>query len=333
MNDDEAGTEPGVPEALLNWIAAGRPEPAPAEVKRWLAESGASERDVDSLVRLWDVTAPAEPADGGFADIRARIRQTEDTAPVRSRRRPHGAANWFVRAAAAVVLLAGGALAGSQLADRVFEARGAIARIDVPAGANAELQLPGGIAVHLNAGSSLSYPAGRGGVEEATLEGEGFFSVPHDPDREFVVHTAAGVIRDIGTEFAVRARDSVVSVVVTEGVVALEAAGASVEVRAGETSSAALGSAPAAAAPADIEAAVAWMEGRLLYTDEPIGSIAEDLTRTFGMSVAVSPALQDTRVTAQVSTASDLEDAVRLIALAASARYERSATGWLITTR
>src|SRR5690606_39397339 len=86
----------------------------------------------------------------------------------------------------------------------------------------AALARPGGIRVRLNAATRLTYLETRGRVEDASLEGEAFFQVEHDPSRPFRVHTAAGVISDLGTEFNVRARNDRVDVVVTEGVVALE---------------------------------------------------------------------------------------------------------------
>jgi transmembrane sensor len=173
--------------------------------------------------------------------------------------------------------------------------------------------------------------AGKG-VEAVRLEGEAYFEVPHDPDREFVVETPAGVVRDLGTSFNVRARDDEVAVVVSEGLVALESAGQVVEVRAGEGARALRGLAPEAAGHADVRAALAWTTGRLVFIDRELEDIAAELTRRFGKTVSVAPDIRDARITAAVSAESGVEDAVHVVALAAGVRYQLTSTGWMFTS-
>lgn len=330
-NETGSEDEDVVPEALLDWIAAGRPDPMPPEVTLWREQREDADAQIASLAGVWRATeAPAAPT-GALQDLRTRLpRRT--TLPARGAR-ARARVRWPLQAAAAVLLLIIGALAGPQLLDRFGADDGALARVEVPAGASVQLDLPGGVKVQLNAGSTLTYAAGTDELRDVVLEGEGYFQVRHDPSRTFTVHTESGVIRDLGTAFGVRARDGAVSVVVTEGIVELEAGGQAVEVGAGYTSSAIRGQAPTAAEPAEPLVALAWTEGRMVFIDQTLGTIAEDLSRRFGVEVQVAPRLLDQKVTASVGAPSDIDNALGLITLAAGARYERTPTGWRITAR
>jgi ferric-dicitrate binding protein FerR (iron transport regulator) len=76
----------------------------------------------------------------------------------------------------------------------------------VPAGQRAELTLPDGSVVWLNARSKITYPS-RFGEENRliTLDGEAYFSVKHRDKQDFVVKTKQMDIRVLGTEFCVTA--------------------------------------------------------------------------------------------------------------------------------
>lgn len=69
------------------------------------------------------------------------------------------------------------------------------------------MTLPDGSRVHLNYGSSLTYPlAFTGSKREVILEGEAYFFVTTDHRHPFVVHTRYGDVKEYGTEFCVNTR-------------------------------------------------------------------------------------------------------------------------------
>lgn len=71
------------------------------------------------------------------------------------------------------------------------------------------VSLPDGSVVELNANSSLAFPDkwNNHSKREVWLSGEAFFSVSHDPDKAFVVHTQGGVhVNVLGTTFNVLSR-------------------------------------------------------------------------------------------------------------------------------
>nr|WP_320059675.1 FecR family protein [uncultured Bacteroides sp.] len=74
----------------------------------------------------------------------------------------------------------------------------------VPEGQRAELQLPDGTKVWLNAKSRLTYPTDFNGKNrKVTLTGEGYFAVARNEKKPFIVHAQQYDIRVLGTEFNV----------------------------------------------------------------------------------------------------------------------------------
>ena len=78
--------------------------------------------------------------------------------------------------------------------------------ITVPAGQRANLTLPDGTNVWLNARSEMRYPAVfTGNKREITLDGEAYFEVTHNEDKPFVVQTNKCNVEVLGTKFNVEA--------------------------------------------------------------------------------------------------------------------------------
>lgn len=75
--------------------------------------------------------------------------------------------------------------------------------LNVPAGQRAEVTLPDGTKVWLNANSSLIYPSFFTKERRVYLKGEGFFSVTPNKAVPFIVSTQSLDIRVLGTKFNV----------------------------------------------------------------------------------------------------------------------------------
>lgn len=73
----------------------------------------------------------------------------------------------------------------------------------VPAGQRAELTLPDGTKVWLNAGSKLSYPSFFEKERKVFLSGEGFFDVSKNKNVPFIVSTRTMDVKALGTQFNV----------------------------------------------------------------------------------------------------------------------------------
>lgn len=78
--------------------------------------------------------------------------------------------------------------------------------IIVPVGQRANIQLPDGTNVWLNARTQMTYPAYfTGAKREIELNGEAYFEVSHDSEKPFVVHTKSFEVKVLGTKFNVKA--------------------------------------------------------------------------------------------------------------------------------
>lgn len=74
--------------------------------------------------------------------------------------------------------------------------------VNAPDGVRAEVFLPDGSRVWLNAGSTLAYNRKFDGENrELTLEGEAYFNISHNPTRPMVVKTKTADIEVLGTRF------------------------------------------------------------------------------------------------------------------------------------
>jgi len=335
---------PALPDEDVDWEAlarylAGESPPAEAEsVRAWLAAEPGRQALYGGLDDALGRLAFAPPAD---LDVEAALRRTRERmreTPViplapRAPRRSGWAAAWgspALRAAAAVVLLVGGALLAWTLRERGGAgAPGLAARAyATAAGQRDSLRLPDGTRVLLGPGSRLEVAAGYGErTRDVALSGEALFDVPHDDARPFTVRAGSALVRDLGTVFGVRSDDAgAVRVVVTQGAVQLRPAGA-----AADTGVVLLRGdrgvlPPAGRARAERSAAreddLAWTRGRLVFRDAPVERVAADLRRWYGVELRVAdPALAGRRLTASFA-GEPREQVLRVVALALGAELE-----------
>lgn len=157
-------------------------------------------------------------------------------------------------------------------------------------GEQRSVTLPDGSTVELNAGSSITV---RFSDERRLVEltaGQGLFDVAKNPQRPFIVRSGDTEVTAVGTQFDVYNKTSETVVTVIEGRVAIaerersrmlrpsQTAPLPVLVSAGEQ----LVVNPATISvpqPANLEAAVAWTEGLLMFDSEPLGDVVEEFNR------------------------------------------------------
>lgn len=100
--------------------------------------------------------------------------------------------------------------------------------VEVKSGEKAEVTLPDGSKVFLNAASSLSYAPDFGRKSrEVTIQGEAYLEVAKDEKKPFLVHTESIEIEVLGTKFNVNAYDDLNTIETTllEGSVRLKTKG------------------------------------------------------------------------------------------------------------
>jgi transmembrane sensor len=334
--DDRFSNASGEPD----WDAIARAlldRGAPAEreaLLRYLAEHPDRAALLDALDRATAREAKREHAsvdvEAGVAAVFARRRREAGPASARI------AARWpraALRAAAAVVVTLGaGLLWRSATRDEAPAARYAAA-----AGASREVRLPDGTRVLLAPMSSLDVASGYGDARRSVaLQGEAYFEVPHDESRPFVVRTADAVVHDLGTAFTVRARASrPTQVVVTSGAVTLSAAGEPPDtLRAGDR-----GRMERDAVVVERGAAtahdLAWTRGELAFRGVPVGEVAAELTRWYGVEVVVADStLARRRISVTLRVGENVDDVLRVVAGTVGAEaHRRGDTAILLPAR
>ena len=169
-------------------------------------------------------------------------------------------------------------------------------------GARTVVQLTDGTEVHLNYGSKIKYPRSFDeNTREVTLQGEGFFSVAHDPSRPFVVKTKQLDIKALGTKFNVQAypEDEFIATTLVEGKVVVTQAGGGEDAKTvrslkpGQHINYNVNTQTISSTTGNIEKYIVWKDGVLMLDNTDLKEVAEKLERNFNVEIQVSDAIKD----------------------------------------
>jgi transmembrane sensor len=162
------------------------------------------------------------------------------------------------------------------------------------------ISLSDGSSIQLNTDSLVQVMYGDGSRGIRLLRGEALFSVMPSPNRPFEVYAADSVVRAVGTAFAVHLEGSKVDVTVTKGSVDVaeadsvqaEARQAPTEpalathnrtrVKASETTRLSAGTDHIEVhhlAEPELQRRMAWQEGYLAFSGEPLSEVVEQVNR------------------------------------------------------
>jgi len=149
-------------------------------------------------------------------------------------------------------------------------------------GERREVKLADGSIVQLNTGSAITVDLSGNRRLIHLLKGEAAFTVAADAKRPFTVEAGNGGTTALGTRFIVRREGADTAVTVTEHSVRVawptEAGTQSVVVHEGQAMRyGADGSVDPHAV--DVDAAGAWMRGRLVFVDRPLAEVVAELNR------------------------------------------------------
>lgn len=176
------------------------------------------------------------------------------------------------------------------------------------------------------------------GIREVSLRGEAFFEVAKiaaassDGSAEgyspFIVRAGGAVVQVLGTKFNVKAwpEDERVDVTVANGKVAVgtEQDSAKVVLTRGQMVSVLAGLPPAGPVRVDIKASMAWIDGRLVFRDTPLGEVLKSLERQYDLTFSVSdPQLIKLPLTASFKDES-VTEILRIISLTLDLTTKRS---------
>lgn len=154
-------------------------------------------------------------------------------------------------------------------------------------GERSSITLADGSVVQLNTDSLLevNFVEGRRGLK--LLRGQALFEVAHDRNRPFVVEAGGQTITALGTAFDVHVGDHETRVTLIEGRIEVKRVNGTAlfpvapearKLTAGEQL-VAVEERPFLVRVADVEEAVSWREGRVVFSDEPLAEVLEEINR------------------------------------------------------
>lgn len=309
---------------LFHLLRHAKSAPAPEVLERLLAELP-SEETVPGETEAEDAVRAAEQK-RIFARVTAGI-QAEP--PIR--RLP---AYWRVAAAAAVVI----GVAAFLLLFR-GEDTNPVTFATGP-GQIEQLSLPDGSRVTLNGNSSLSYAHDweRGADRFVQLEGEAYFEVTKQPatNAKFSVRTPDLTVEVLGTVFNVSTRREETEVFLEEGKVNVALEGnAGVKTLALEPGESLTYSAKsqqlAPPKPAEMETETGWKRGVLIFREQPLLSILEDLATANELKFSITDdALRDEVFTLALPT-TNMDSTMSLLAKTTQTSISKRNGGFIIS--
>ena len=201
-------------------------------------------------------------------------------------------------------------------------------------GEHATINLPDSSVVTLNHTSALTVEPARGEAgRRVSLNGEAYFRV-HKDGTPFVVSTALGSIRVLGTEFNVLVRDDRLEVAVLSGVVRMSA------VRSGKDSSVVLSAGEIAACqgggfpetPLRIPSLVypGWIHGRFIFYRTSLLSACRELESQFAVEVKLGdPRLNNETITGSMDN-TNIESALSALSRLTGNRYRHENGAYIV---
>ncbi|GAB5519370.1 MAG: FecR family protein [Rhodothermales bacterium] len=315
-----------------------------------LRDSLTAHSNADVLEALWtDLDDPATTAtfptdDTAWADLMARLDAPPTPQPRRAAFADRAARPQARRRTLRWTLVSTGLTFGVLLLGLAWFLQPVV--VTMPLGETGEITLPDGSVAHLNSGSQLTYARGfqsMPGMAAATrtvqLEGEGYFSVMHNPEQPFRVQTVTAQVEVLGTRFSIREGDGATEVILAEGkvqVTAPETTANAVRLeRPGESALVAASQAPEKRLhTVNVAQALAWREGGFVMIDATVADVLNALQRTFATRITAGDdvALRDT-VTLIYQRDATVDGVLRDLCLSLSCTFRASSQGYTLEAR
>jgi transmembrane sensor len=317
-----------------------------AAIDAWRAASAENATLFDAAHRVWLAAGPQHTFDAELAvdalhrRIRAaqgwRARRVGGGRPALLSNRSGGRLSDRLRgwpaavAAAALLIVAGGLWYRVHTATAVAAQRAVGAEYVTTVGQRATVTLSDGTRVILAPASRLRLDPGFGVARrQLSLQGQGYFMVAPAADKPFVVRTSNVAAQALGTAFTIRQypMERETRVAVTFGKVAVRDAAALSDapitlLARGDMVRVPLDGARVVTHGIDVDDALAWTRGRLVFHNAPVAEVLAELRRWYNMDVYIAdPQLSGKHVTLSVNNESPAA-LVRALALVLEANVE-----------
>lgn len=230
--------------------------------------------------------------------------------------------NWrFAAMAATIVLIVAGSWVTYGRIDGTYS-------VATAPGEMRTVALADGTRIALNGATRLLLD--RNDPRHAELKsGEAKFAVHHDSANPFRLIIDDQQIVDVGTVFNVQKSSRALRVEVAEGAVRFEDGDVRLRLNAGDTLQANGDSIVEGNRP--VTAIGTWVEGRLVYRQQPLVDVVGDLSRARGVAIELGPDLSARTFTGVIQLEGDQETVRRRFAQLLGLRVSRTSDGWSIS--
>jgi ferric-dicitrate binding protein FerR (iron transport regulator) len=168
--------------------------------------------------------------------------------------------------------------------------------LSTPRGGEYQLMLPDGTLVWLNAASSIKYPTAFIGKDRTVeVKGEAYFEVKHDVGKPFRVMAGSELIEDLGTAFNVNSYSDEASLNTTliQGSIQINHAEI---LKPGEQSQMSKDGRIKITNKVDLEAVMAWKNGRFQFNYAPLPDVLRQLGRWYDVDIQINGDLSSKKV-------------------------------------
>ncbi|MEN8187118.1 MAG: FecR domain-containing protein [Bacteroidota bacterium] len=191
-------------------------------------------------------------------------------------------------------------------------------KLYVPAGKKFHLTLIDGTEVELNSNSTIAFNNSTiSNQRNVNLTGEGFFDVAHNENRPFVVQSSDVTVEVLGTEFNISnyANDGYVRATLVDGSIKIaNTTGGNKVIKPGEQATIYDDEDKINIQQADVQEAVAWTSGRMIFRNETLESLIPKMNRWFDVEfVILDKNLKDYRFTGTLKKENDLTHYLQIL--------------------
>ena len=161
--------------------------------------------------------------------------------------------------------------------------------IEIPRGGEYQLTLSDGTKVWLNSGTIIKYPVVFAAKSRDVYleEGEAFFEVAENKESHFIVHTSKMMVNVLGTSFNVRAYsdENQLSTTLVTGKVIINQPESQKEYTLTTNEQAIFSDQGIDIKSVDVNKFIAWKNGRILFEENTLEEIFNDLSRWYNIDV------------------------------------------------
>ncbi len=277
------------------------------ELASWLGASEENRQMAESVEKAWDLSKDYErkdvkiDLDADFTALESKMDVAEPS-PVRKKARVHQMPprrNWLSVAAVFVALVAVGFLLRNYFADS-FE----IQQLSLGPGQTELLEFGDGTKVWVNENTTILYPKVFARNERSiNLSGEAYFEVTKNPAQPFVITTANGEVKVLGTSFNVRdySGEGEMEVEVTSGKVQLKALEKTEKIILNPNEKGILNKDEKVLRKEtdQLGNSIAWHTDKLVFKESPLKTVVETLEKRYGVEIDLAyAAIEDCPFTA-----------------------------------